>query len=227
MAQVPAIRWAQGDNIDYTPAVAVTAGDVVVLGATPLVATQDIAAAGLGSLAVAGVFKVPKVTGAIAAGDPIYWNPAGSPNTGTASSGACGASTPGGYYMGVATLAALSADDYAYVRLAGSVRTRGNNQTVAATGTNQATAAQLGEGFNFVTAADGTKGVLLPVGVAGMTVEVKNDDVANAVLKVYPAGAAQINALGASAAISMALKTSVVFKCYSPTQWYTIPLVPS
>lgn len=62
MAQVPAVRYSDGKNIDYTPGSAVNAGDVVVLGSIPFIAPLDIAANALGALATEGVFKVPKKT---------------------------------------------------------------------------------------------------------------------------------------------------------------------
>lgn len=97
--------------------------------------------------------------------------------------------------------------------------------TVAATGTNQATAAAIATGFTLVSAGDGTKGVVLPTAGAGKVAIVKNG--AAAILKVYPAGSGVINALAASAALSMASNTSAMFVCYDATTWYTIPLLPS
>jgi len=81
-----------------------------------------------------------------------------------------------------------------------------------------------------VTAADGTKGVALPTGVAGLVVIVKNDDTANAILKVYSANdsnSAAINAVASGSAYSMAAKTSCMFVAYSATQWFSVPLVAS
>lgn len=102
------------------------------------------------------------------------------------------------------------------------------NANVAATGTNLATAAQLAAGFTVVTGADATVGVKLPATpVAGTVVVVKNVDVANAVLKVWPDAAATINAIGSNGAISLAAKVSAIFIADSTTQWYTIPLLPS
>jgi hypothetical protein len=100
----------------------------------------------------------------------------------------------------------------------------------AAAGTNQATGTALGAGFSWVTGADATKGVALPTGVAGLVVIVKNDDTANAVLKVYSANdgnSAAINAVASGTAYSMAAKTSCMFVAYSATQWFSIPLVAS
>lgn len=229
MAQTPCSIWAQGDLIDYTPVAAVSAGDVVVINGVVYVAPLDIAAGALGALNVRSALKVPKKTGAIAAGDAVYWDTAGSPNTGTASSGAAG-NTPVGYLMGVAIAAALSADDYVYVERAGvrpPVASRGQvNADVAATGSTNADAAAVLEGLTVVTGADATKGVILPTAVPGATVEIKNG--AAAVLKVYPSAGAQINALTATTGgLSVAANAPVIFRCKSATQWYSIPLVPS
>ncbi|GAG92230.1 unnamed protein product, partial [marine sediment metagenome] len=66
-----------GRLIDYTPALAVTAGDVVVQGDLVGVALHDIAALRKGALAIEGVFDFPKDTGssnAITAGAKVYWD---------------------------------------------------------------------------------------------------------------------------------------------------------
>lgn len=99
--------------------------------------------------------------------------------------------------------------------------------TVAATGSAQGDAAAVTEGFTLVSAADATKGVKLPAAAAGKVCLIKNIDVANAVLKVYPNTSDVINALSADAAISMAAKTSALFVAYDATTWYTLPLLPS
>jgi len=77
-----------GDSIDYTPALAVDAGDVIVQDELVGVAKLDIAAGALGALAVAGVFDFPKSTGsssAIVAGDNCYWDAGNEVATTTAS----------------------------------------------------------------------------------------------------------------------------------------------
>lgn len=99
--------------------------------------------------------------------------------------------------------------------------------TVAALGTNQATAAPVAVGFTLVTAADGTVGVILPSPSAGDICIIKNIDVANAILKVYPPTSGTINALSANSAISLAAKVSAMFVAYNATTWYTLPLLPS
>lgn len=99
--------------------------------------------------------------------------------------------------------------------------------TVAATGSDQSDAAAIATGITWVTAADATKGVKLPAAAAGKICFVKNDDTANAILKVYPNTDDTINAIAANSPISMAAKTACVFCCYDATAWFTIPLLPS
>jgi len=66
-----------GDAIDYTPSVAVAAGDVVVQADLVGVAKRDIVADTLGALAVTGVFDIAKEAGGgvtFSAGDKAYWD---------------------------------------------------------------------------------------------------------------------------------------------------------
>ena len=78
-----------GDVIDYTPASAVSSGDVVVLQDLVGVARADIAANALGSLVVRGNVSFPKSTGsstAIAQGTGLYWDAGSEVVTATKSS---------------------------------------------------------------------------------------------------------------------------------------------
>jgi hypothetical protein len=96
---------------------------------------------------------------------------------------------------------------------------------VAAAGSTQGDAAALAEGINVVSAADGTKGVILPTAVAGMVIIVKNT--AAGALKIYPATGGAINAVAANGAYSITNLTSSLFVASSTTQWYSVPLVAS
>jgi predicted RecA/RadA family phage recombinase len=224
MAQTAANAYSENDAMDYTPSSAVTAGDVVVLNGIVGVAPVAIAANTKGAISISGIKKVPKTTAAWVRGLPVHWNPTGSPDNGDASSGA--ANQIGvGTYMGIAVAAAGSGDDFGYVDL-----NRATNllavTTVAAAGSVIGDAAALSQGLNIVTGADGTKGVILPVAVPGMTVYLKGTTAG--VLKVYPQSGATINALSASAAMSLASgAVPAIFVASSATQWYTIPLLPS
>ncbi len=70
-----AIFVHEGDAIDYTPVAAVDAGAVVVVKRIVGVTRQPIAAGALGSLAVEGVFDMPKEDDAeIDTGEWCYWD---------------------------------------------------------------------------------------------------------------------------------------------------------
>lgn len=97
----------------------------------------------------------------------------------------------------------------------------------AAAGSTRADATTLTASFSWVTGADATKGVVLPAPTAGRLVVLKNDDTANAVLKVYAPGSAKINGVAGSTAFSMAAKTACWFVAYDATDWFSVPLVAS
>lgn len=232
MAQTPAVLRSSDCSIDYTPGSAKTAGDVVVIGTNLIgITTSDIAADTLGSLAVEGIFNVPKDASAVTVGLPLYWDADGDPVGGTAGSGAFSTNSALGPFAGFALEAAgTGVGDCDMLLRSVDSSTVGNftaipSATVAATGSAQGDAAAITSGFTRVTAADGTKGVKLPAAVAGTVAIVKNNTAA--VLKVYPNTSDAINALSADAAISMASLTSAVFVAYDATTWFTIPLLPS
>jgi hypothetical protein len=97
----------------------------------------------------------------------------------------------------------------------------------AAAGSTRADATAMTASFNWVTAADATKGVIIPAPTAGRVIIVKNDDTANAVLKVYAPSSAKINGVAGSTAFSMAAKTACLFVAYDTTDWFSVPLVAS
>lgn len=224
MPQVPAKTYSDECAIDYTPSSAVTGGDVIVLNGIVGVAITDIAANDQGSLAVEGLFKLPKTTAAWVRGLPVHWNPTGDPDSGTAGTGA--ANQLGvGTYAGECVETAASGDDYGVVMLNAFTNLMAVSSVTAA-GSVIGDAAQLCQGINVVTGADGTKGVILPTAVPGMTVIVKG--VTAGVLKVWPKTGGTINALSASAALSMTTGAMpLTFVATSATQWYTLPLVAS
>ena len=97
-----------GLSVDYTPASAVAAGEVIVLGKVCLVAKVPIAAAALGSLAATGVYDVLKTDGlAFAAGEAAYWNDTTNRATKTSTD----------TYMGVVVADAASGDATVRVHL--------------------------------------------------------------------------------------------------------------
>lgn len=93
--------------------------------------------------------------------------------------------------------------------------------TVAAAGSAQGDAGSLADGLNYVSAADGTKGVVLPTGFPGRTVRVYNLHASNG-LKVYPHSGGDINDGTQDAAVTTEGKTLAVFECVDGTTWAAI-----
>lgn len=90
---------------------------------------------------------------------------------------------------------------------------------VVATGSTAADAAALTGGvLNVVSAADATKGVLLPVAVAGDTLRVYSSAATNA-LKVWPRTGGEVNNGTADAAFSATARKPVLLECLDGTNW--------
>ena len=96
-----------GDAIDYTPSVAVAAGEVIELGDLIGVAVDAIAANVQGSLQIEGVFNIKKDEAvAFSAGDVTYWNAGSNDVDATATS----------TIFGRVIIAALAADTHVLVK---------------------------------------------------------------------------------------------------------------
>ena len=107
MPQATFVR--EGQSIDYTPAADVALGEVIVLGDLVGVASHEIKANQLGSLAVEGVFDFAKAAGAIGMGTILYWDdPANVVSTSAAG---------GKKQIGKAIRAAAAADTTVRVKL--------------------------------------------------------------------------------------------------------------
>jgi hypothetical protein len=94
------------------------------------------------------------------------------------------------------------------------------NQSLEATGTNQATALQLTAQWNEVVTVPSGSGVLLASFHPGQTQVVFNASSANA-LKVFPPPGFSINALAENAAFSLAAGARATFEFFSDTQIVT------
>jgi len=116
---------ATGDRIDHTPDAAVTAGDVVVQETLVGIATKDIAAEALGSLAVEGIFDVDKEEVAFAVGEDVYFDT--DSELATKEEGA---------FMGKCVAAADADDDTVRVKLV--ILDAAASNTVTGTGTGVA-----------------------------------------------------------------------------------------
>lgn len=133
MAQTPAVFHAEGDVIDYTPVSAVSAGDVVLIGTTPMIAPSAIAAGVKGTLACGGIWKVPQKAEIFTEGDAAYWDVDGNPVTGTNGTGAATGTASAGNLMGTVAYTTTAADTYVYVKLDAVKRTATIAGSVTAT----------------------------------------------------------------------------------------------
>jgi predicted RecA/RadA family phage recombinase len=71
---------SEGKVVQYTAGADISSGDVVVMGNTLGVALEDIANGATGSVAIEGVFTVPKVSAAvIAVGESLVYDASASP----------------------------------------------------------------------------------------------------------------------------------------------------
>jgi hypothetical protein len=95
--------------------------------------------------------------------------------------------------------------------------------SLAAAGSNQATAAPLAPANSFtnITAVAAGAGVILPSGIAGGRVLARNGG-ANACL-CYPGLGGVINNLSANAPIYLQPNSTVFFEAQNATQWFTVP----
>lgn len=97
----------------------------------------------------------------------------------------------------------------------------GNVGTIAAAGSAQGDAQAVVNQVTYVTAADGTKGVVLPAATAGAYYEVYNTHATNG-LKVYPASGDDINDGSADAAVTIEGKSLAIFRALDTATWAAI-----
>ena len=92
----------EGKALDYTPSgSSLASGDFVLIGTIGGIAATAIADGKKGAVHIAGVFSVPKATGAVTQGQKLYWDSTASKLTTTATANTL---------VGVAAAAALSGD---------------------------------------------------------------------------------------------------------------------
>ena len=111
------ILHKKGEVIDYTPAAAVAAGDIIDLGERFGIASLVIAASELGALAIKQLFRVQQAAEAIPDGIPTYWDPDGDPYNGTAGTGALTADSSKGKYLGLSVGVTTATTERAVVDL--------------------------------------------------------------------------------------------------------------
>lgn len=104
-------RYIQrGESIDYVPGADVAAGDLVIVNDLVGVARLDIPAGTLGSVAVGGVYEMPKGAAAIDFGKKAYWDTTNKVVTATAT---------GNTLIGKAVSDAAASDGFVRVLLNG------------------------------------------------------------------------------------------------------------
>lgn len=159
----------EADAIDYTPATAVLAGAVVLLGEIIGVAAEPIAANALGALQVKGAFSVIKdgTTGPVfAVGDAVHWDSV----NGLAVRG--GLSQSGIVYIGTCVAAAGTDQAFVYVRLApqsipGWMHGKSWEDVSLSGGSKTLDAEDVGKVIN-ITAGHATNVVTLPATAIGL-----------------------------------------------------------
>lgn len=209
MAQSPAFLYSSDDAVDYTPAAAVTGGDVVVSGGIVGIVPTDLAASEKGALQIDGVFQVPKSTGAIVAGQPIYWNPTGSPDSGDASSGAAN-QTGNGTYMGIAVQAQASGDNTCLVILNAGLPPKQSAVTATADGTGTALI-PAGTSFATITSANANHQISLPAGFIGQVLRILVGTTACELISAVAAD--KVNDVVVGATNELALTAEALYTC--------------
>lgn len=101
----------------------------------------------------------------------------------------------------------------------------GSGNSFAAAGSSASDATLITASTAIVTAADGTKGVILPAVGPGESVTLFNN--AGSTCKVWPPTGAAITVVGtglgtANAAHSMLTYKTVTYTCQSSTQWFAL-----
>jgi predicted RecA/RadA family phage recombinase len=112
-----AVFIQEGAAVDYTPASAVVAGQVVVQVNLVGIAKEAIAANTLGALSVEGIFDVDQAAEIIPAGAAVYWDADGNSVSGTAGAGAATATATGNTFMGFAQAVTAATDSYVRISL--------------------------------------------------------------------------------------------------------------
>ncbi|HUX15421.1 MAG TPA: capsid cement protein, partial [Phycisphaerae bacterium] len=109
----------EGQYLNYTPAAATYAGNVVNLGNMAGFTPSDIAAAALGQAMISGVIRVPATATLGNVGDNVWWDANGTQAiTGGTTDGACTTNAVAGdFWLGTLTAALAIADGWAEVAI--------------------------------------------------------------------------------------------------------------
>lgn len=186
MPQTPCIKISEGEKIPDPTTTTRNGGDVVLLGnSIPLVCLPtDPNLPGSNTLDIEGLYDVPKDSSVFAVGDPVFWNPTGSPVTGTASSGAATSTSSATYRMGFATVAALTGDSYVRTKMTMN-RATTLSATVAASSAVSNTTSETNFDTTIVIPANTLKaGDVIRVRAQGIATATNSTDTLTAKLKL-------------------------------------------
>lgn len=173
-----------GQHLDYTPAAASYAGNVVNLGRVAGFLPRDIGASALGTAMVSGVIKVPATATLGNIGDNVWWDANGTPVGGT-TDGACSTNAyacqaSADFWLGTLVKALAVGDGQAHVAInkANPNLPAWTDKAHFLTAVDASlVAATHSGGVMHVTADVGFDTVILtPAGVVGMDFIIQNDD---------------------------------------------------
>jgi predicted RecA/RadA family phage recombinase len=209
MAQSPAYLATEDGGLQYTAAAAVTGGDVIVqagiVGISPVNADANKPV----GLSLEGIYDVPKTTAAWVIGLPVFWDSAGTPDSGDAGSGAAN-QIGTGIYMGIATQAAGSGDNTGRVLLNAPYPQR----PVAVTATTGgATTGLIPAGASYVTVTSDSadKQISLPAGFVGQVLRILVGTTACELISAVAAD--KVNEVTVGATNELALTAEALYTC--------------
>lgn len=209
--------------VDYTPSGTLPAGQVTVVNSIPMIPHTYLEDARLGALAAGGGVYRCVGDAAISSGKIVYWDDTNNKVTETATGNTIfgftvSACSGDAAYCNVVH-APLSASSLIPSLTVKDLLTL-EAANVAAAGSAQGDATALSGAILYnETAADGTKGVVLPASPTAGTVILVYTTVAANGLKIYPASGGAINGGSANAAITVEGKTLTILVATSTTNW--------
>jgi hypothetical protein len=160
-------------------------------------------------LQIDGIFQVPKSTGAIVAGQPIYWNPTGTPDSGDSGSGAAN-QTGNGTYMGIAVQAQASGDNTCLVILNTGLPPKQSAVTATSDGLTTGLI-PAGTSFATVTSTDANHQVSLPAGFIGQILRILVGTTACELVSAVAAD--KVNEVTVGATNELALTAEALYTC--------------
>ena len=209
MAQSPAYLATDEGGLQYTPAAAVTGGDVIVQAGIVGISPFNVDANKPVGLSLEGLYDVPKTTAAWVLGQPVFWDSAGNPDSGDAGSGAAN-QIGTGVYMGIATQAAGSGDNTGRVLLNAPYPLRPVAVT-ATTGGGTTGLIPAGASHVTVTSDNADKQISLPAGYVGQVLRILLGTTACELISAVAAD--KVNEVVVGATNELALTAEALYTC--------------